>query len=866
MKIKQKLLCASLGFVMLFPSVSILSQGNGKTLSPIGKDGVSTLNVNSSILGIERLSDVPLQSLVQYPVGTAPSRVQRSIADDLPKYTLGQLNAMSVPDAMTTIMSLSASWQVSDLFAFSTGARDFYLNQPLMTAFFEQLKVSGETFTKTDMKNIPILIEIYRSGPYLGYGNAAAMGSVDKLPFKTQALPGLKAVLNNPNFGWSAQHGLEAWDIPIQDQMIAAFGSGVGSGILSMDMMPKLTALLKEFIDNRYIKDPAKANVIWNILGGIDFGLYAMGNFEGAGNGIPKGSQFYGHVTDYTAQLIRLAKLGDICYTDRDHVIASAIYWIGGNTGKFTPDRQVIADVLKDCLSIYPPDSRAWFQVVNSISACYTDLVPSFDGAALKKEVEAKAFTQKFIFDNGRLVFYVGPGVDPEKIKMLYWATKEVKAQFLRNLATDSPVMGENKAGATNDSTLIAYVYGSRADYEKYQFFLNGLGTANGGMYMEGWGKFFTYERTINESYFSLEDLFRHEFVHYLQGRFLCPGLFGGTMYGGDRLTWVEEGSAEFHAGSTRSDGVHQRWIMLEHTSSTHMKLADIVHASYGGGFTFYNFAYVAYHFMYEKHRDVLFNLHKLVQAGNPANFDAFVNKMAADYSAEYDTYLTAALAKKDTYDDIVTSYDYYKGVTDRNHNELFNEMATEAGMPEFQASKYYSPSFNTFELRGTVKLGVSTGNEATDRIAMDAHTDALLDQFSAKAWNGYKTVTAHFVNYKVVDGNATFDLVFKGLLPTSAILNGTPNLADANAKMLHNYPNPAKGTTTIEFSTTSASDVKLKLYTMDGRLIRVLVDRNMLSGDHAVEFSVSSLTNGVYFYILEADGKSVTAKMVVAN
>lgn len=49
------------------------------------------------------------------------------------------------------------------------------------------------------------------------------------------------------------------------------------------------------------------------------------------------------------------------------------------------------------------------------------------------------------------------------------------------------------------------------------------------------------------QSIYSLEELFRHEFTHYLQGRYEVQGLWGqGEMYQNERLTWFEEGNAEF--------------------------------------------------------------------------------------------------------------------------------------------------------------------------------------------------------------------------------------------------------------------------------------------------------------------------------
>ncbi|QKQ28339.1 collagenase [Candidatus Reidiella endopervernicosa] len=76
------------------------------------------------------------------------------------------------------------------------------------------------------------------------------------------------------------------------------------------------------------------------------------------------------------------------------------------------------------------------------------------------------------------------------------------------------------------------------AKYEQYQCYLYGLYTNNGGIYIEQDATFYTYDRTVNDSIYSLEELFRHEYVHYLAARYLIEGDFGSLpMYEGDRMT-----------------------------------------------------------------------------------------------------------------------------------------------------------------------------------------------------------------------------------------------------------------------------------------------------------------------------------------
>ena len=115
---------------------------------------------------------------------------------------------------------------------------------------------------------------------------------------------------------------------------------------------------------------------------------------------------------------------------------------------------------------------------------------------------------------------------------------------------------------------LTIVIYNNPDDYQLNRQ-LYGYETNNGGIYIEEKGTFFTYERTPKQSIYSLEELFRHEFTHYLQGRYEVPGLFGsGELYQNERLTWFQEGNAEFFAGSTRTNNVVPRKSIISGLSS----------------------------------------------------------------------------------------------------------------------------------------------------------------------------------------------------------------------------------------------------------------------------------------------------------
>ncbi|PID27052.1 MAG: hypothetical protein CR982_07000 [Candidatus Cloacimonadota bacterium] len=80
------------------------------------------------------------------------------------------------------------------------------------------------------------------------------------------------------------------------------------------------------------------------------------------------------------------------------------------------------------------------------------------------------------------------------------------------------------------------------------------------------------------------------------------------------------------------------------------------------------------------------------------------------------------------------------------------------------------------------------------------------------------------------------------------------------------NYPNPFNPKTSINFKISDDSSVKLQIFNSNGEIINTLIDRDMGSGYHSVEFNAESLNSGVYFYKLSVNGFSETKKMILVK
>ena len=83
---------------------------------------------------------------------------------------------------------------------------------------------------------------------------------------------------------------------------------------------------------------------------------------------------------------------------------------------------------------------------------------------------------------------------------------------------------------------------------------------------------------------------------------------------------------------------------------------------------------------------------------------------------------------------------------------------------------------------------------------------------------------------------------------------------------LYQNYPNPFNPTTEVKFALPSAGYVKLNVYNINGQLILELVNGNKEAGEHKINFDARDFNSGIYFYKLEANGISLTKKMILVK
>lgn len=91
-----------------------------------------------------------------------------------------------------------------------------------------------------------------------------------------------------------------------------------------------------------------------------------------------------------------------------------------------------------------------------------------------------------------------------------------------------------------------------------------------------------------------------------------------------------------------------------------------------------------------------------------------------------------------------------------------------------------------------------------------------------------------------------------------------TQDVLPTETKLYSNYPNPFNPVTQIRFALAKTAEVKLSVYNVNGQKLAKLTNSVMNAGVHSVEFDGSKFNSGVYYYTLEAEGRTFTQKMIL--
>lgn len=106
---------------------------------------------------------------------------------------------------------------------------------------------------------------------------------------------------------------------------------------------------------------------------------------------------------------------------------------------------------------------------------------------------------------------------------------------------------------------------------------------------------------------------------------------------------------------------------------------------------------------------------------------------------------------------------------------------------------------------------------------------------------------------------------IIEGITEITGISGNNSGTAE-NFVLNQNYPNPFNPSTNIKFSVPKDGNIRFSIYDILGNEVQNYINGFLRKGSYNVQIDGSSLTSGIYFYRLEADGYSESRKMLLVK
>ena len=168
-------------------------------------------------------------------------------------------------------------------------------------------------------------------------------------------------------------------------------------------------------------------------------------------------------------------------------------------------------------------------------------------------------------------------------------------------------ILATNNQPVANDfnDKLRVVIFNNHAEYNKYGQLIFDINTDNGGMYIEGTTQdpnniatFYSFEHFWVRPEFAVWNL-NHEFVHYLDGRFVKYDTFNHFP---SHMVWWSEGLAEYVANEDNNPRAFK--LVNETKPKDWPSLMDVFNTEYKDGTDrVYRWGYLAVRFMNENHQ-----------------------------------------------------------------------------------------------------------------------------------------------------------------------------------------------------------------------------------------------------------------------
>jgi len=178
------------------------------------------------------------------------------------------------------------------------------------------------------------------------------------------------------------------------------------------------------------------------------------------------------------------------------------------------------------------------------------------------------------------------------------------------------------------------------------------------------------------------------------------------------------------------------------------------------------------------------------------------------------------------------------------------------------------------------VELGFFTANVQKNTICLTWRTESETNNYGFDLIRDHKKIafikgngtTVEPKDYSYVDAELSngffqYELVqidIDGTRKSVGCISANVIYRPTMYALQQNYPNPFNNATKISYSIPEKSLVTLKVYSLLGEEVAVLVNQQKEAGHYIVEFNARNIVSGVYFYRIEANGYKEMRKIIL--
>ena len=313
-----------------------------------------------------------------------------------------------------------------------------------------------------------------------------------------------------------------------------------------------------------------------------------------------------------------------------------AIELLGYYLPKFSPDtKEQCHWGLTNALKTHKKTSALWYWAAKSIVDTFGSKTANnkkIDGKQIKKAFINALFPHINKYDKNRIIIH--SALSKERADKVGKELVLIREQFFKICPHKKAVKGDK------NKVLHVYIYPNRKAYDKYHWDLFRTSVDNGGIFIESRGHFYTFDRKCpEENIYTLEELSRHEYTHYLDSRYnLWGGYEGdGTVFKKAPVAWYLEGLAEALTGTIKGKGVLPRRKLLSRIKNP-MTLAKLTTCTYQkDGFSFYNDGGIFFCYLINKKPDLLKKMFKTLRANKKEDIVKLFRFIATDKNLQDD-------------------------------------------------------------------------------------------------------------------------------------------------------------------------------------------------------------------------------------